>query len=430
MNHSKRLQFLRWVVAILMIASCALAGRSAWRAGLSRLLATYAARAAVKERADQAVEMSPMDAEAHSARALVLYRSSDTRGALAELERAILLRPVDYLLWLQLGRARDESGDKEGALLALQESIRRAPYYAEPRWQYGNVLYRLGRFADAFPELRQAAESDPAQVPVLIDLAWSTYHGNVKTVEDIIGTHTDNARLSLASYFLKKGESSEGLRLLRTVTTVSSDYRRALLADLLKARRFTAAYEVWSGGNNSAQPRPPYETARITDPGFEGRLDLNTRGFSWRQERAFEGVTPSLETKRPRSGLSCLLVEWNGHAVPEVPVMTQLVLVEPRSRYHLSFFVRTEDVVTGGLPVITITDASGDQARTLVESKPFPQGTSDWQEYEMDFETPATTEAVVITLQRQSCAVNPCPMFGRIWLDDFALRKSSVTVRS
>lgn len=405
-----------------MIASCGLAARAAWRAGLSRLLGTYATRATVKERADQAVAMSPSDAEAYSARAGVLYRSRDARGALAELEHAISLRPLDYLLWLQLGRLREETGDKEAALLALQESIKRAPYYAEPHWQYGNALYRMGRFDEAFTELRRATESDPGQIPVLIDLAWRTYPGNVKKIEDIIGTHTDNERLNLARYFLGKGEMNEGLKLFRSATTVSTDYRRRLLGDLLEHKQFNAAYEVWASGHESAAG-PPYETGRLSDPGLEGPLDLNTRGFSWRQERALEGVTLSSDTTRAKSGASSLLIEWNGHQRPELPVITQLVLVEPQSHYRLSFFVRAENVVTGGLPFITVTDASGEQGRTLSQSKPFPQGSSEWQLYEIEFDTPAATKAVLITLQRQSCPANPCPMFGRVWLDDFALQK-------
>jgi len=59
----------------------------------------------------------------------------------------------------------------------------------------------------------------------------------------------------------------------------------------------------------------------------------------------------------------------------------------------------------------------------LAESKTLPQGTAAWQGYEAEFATTPKTEAVLVSLRRQNCDANPCPMFGRVWLDDFSLRK-------
>ena len=385
---------------------------SAWRAGKGRLRAKDAQ---LKERAEGAVWVSPADPETHSALAAVLYNSGDLAGTLRELERARSLRPRDYLLWLQIGRVRDEAGDREGALVALREAVRLAPYYSEPRWQYGNVLYRAGRFDEAFGELRRAAESDTALFPALVDLVWGTYKGDARAVEEIVNPQTDAQRLSLARFFVKKGKITEALSLFRAAAGISREEQRKLLVELIKNRQFKAAYEVWSSG--------PGVAARMTDPGFEGRINLSEVGFGWRQERSLEGVRLSLETKGPRSGSRCLLIEWSGNSQPEASVISQLVLVEPNTRYRLSFFTRAQEVVTGGPPVLVVTDASDDEARVLVQSKPLPQAANEWQEYEAVFTTSAATEAVLISVQRQSCRTNPCPIFGRVWLDDFTLSR-------
>jgi hypothetical protein len=134
-----------------------------------------------------------------------------------------------------------------------------------------------------------------------------------------------------------------------------------------------------------------------------------------------EGVALSLDTQTPKSGSRSLLVEWGGHANPGVDVISQLVLVEPSARYRLSFYARTEDVKTGGPPLIVIADASAPDARVLAESKTLPRGTSGWQEYEVEFAAAPKTEAVLVSLRRRNCETNPCPMFGRVWLDDFSL---------
>jgi tetratricopeptide (TPR) repeat protein len=397
--------------------------RSAWRAGVGRLRAKDATRTLLKERAEAAVGVSPADPETRSALAAALYNSGDLAGTVGELERAASLRPRDYLLWLQLGRARDEAGDSEGAVLALREAVRLAPYYSEPRWQYGNVLYRAGRFDEAFGELRRAAESDPALSPVLLDLAWGTYKGDAAAVQRIVNPQTDAHRLSLARFFVKKGKTAEALALFRASAGIPQEEQRSLLVELIKNKQFKAAYEVWNAGRGEEPGRRPAVAAGMTDPGFEGRVSLSEVGYGWRQERSLAGVRLSLETKGPRSGSRCLLIEWSGNSQPESSVISQLVLVEPNARYRLSFFTRAQEVVTGGPPVLVVTGAGDDEARVLGQSKPLPQAAAEWQEYEAEFTTSGTAEAVLISVRRQSCPADPCPIFGRVWLDDFTLSR-------
>ncbi len=417
-------RLLQTLAAIVLLIACLLAIRSAWRAGVGRLLANDAGRTLLKEQAERAVGTSPADPETHRARALVLYNSGDLSSTLGELERAVALCPRDYLLWLQLGRGRDEAGDREGALVAMREAVRLAPFYSEPRWQYGNVLYRAGRFDEAFGELRRAAESNPALFPVLMDLAWGTYNGDAGAVERIVGAQTDALRFALARFFAKKGKTAEALALFRATGGISKEDQKKLLAELMKSKQFKAGYEVWAAGRAAEGGHYPDSPVAITDPGFEGHINLSEVGYGWRQERSLEGVRLSLETKGPRSGSRCLLIEWSGDSNPEAQVISQIVPVEPNTRYHLSFFARTEELVTGGPPLVSVTDAGDDAARPLAQSKTFPQNAKEWQEYEVVFTTSGTTEAVLINIRRQNCQAAPsCPIFGRAWLDDFSLRK-------
>lgn len=415
-TSGKRRSLLRAIVSIPFFALCLFGAVTASRTGRGRFLANAANHPLLAAAADRAVGLSPADPETHSARALVLYQNENLREAIAELERAVLLRPQDYLLWLQLGRARDEARNTPAALLALAEAIKLAPFYGDPRWQYGNVLYRSGRVSEALPQLAQAAASDPSLAPVLTDLVWNTYPGDAAAVERILGPHTDAARISLARFFVRKGRITEALTLFRAAGDRSLDETRRLMTELIAAKQFRAAYEVWS-----ATQAPMSGAAQLNNGAFETPLELNAKGFGWRQEHALDSVTVSVDAKRPHSGSGALLMDWNGHASPGVPVLEQLVIINPRTRYRLSCFLRTEQIVTGGLPLIVISDA-GSQ-RLLAQSKPFPQGTSDWQEYQLDFETPPDGEAIRVIVQRQSCAADPCPMFGRVWLDDFALRR-------
>ena len=409
----------RFLLAAIIIFSCSFAMRSAWRAATGRLLSRDASRNLQREQANRAVELSPEDPETHSSRALVYYHSNELKTTIEELERGVTLRPGDYLLWLQLGRARDEAGDVQGALHAMQEATALAPYYSDPRWQYGNVLYRAGQFDEAFRQLRRAAEAEPSLFPVLMDIAWGTYR-DAAAVERIVAPQTDTLRLSLARFFVKHGRTDEALSLVHASGDNAMEERKQVLMELLKARQFKAAYEVWHTGRDGAAERGPDS---IVNPGFEDPINLSDKGFAWWQEKHQETVTLALDTKTPRSGASCLFIEWHGDSVPESPIVSQFVVTQPATHYRLMFFARTENVVTAALPLITITDASGADARVLGRSQALPQGTTQWAEYEVVFDTLANTEAVLLSIQRQSCPQAPCPIFGAVWFDDFSLRK-------
>ena len=161
--------------------------------------------------AERAVSLSPSDPETHRIRAGVLYKLKGLPHAAAELELAISLRPRDDSLWLQLGMLRDELDDTSGALMAFNESVRLAPYYALPRWQRGNFLLRQGRFSEAFADLRYAAASDPNYIPTLIDLSWGISKGDQKVAEEYAQITTSPMRLAFAEFLARQGKGREAL---------------------------------------------------------------------------------------------------------------------------------------------------------------------------------------------------------------------------
>jgi hypothetical protein len=98
------------------------------------------------------------------------------------------------------------------------------------------------------------------------------------------------------------------------------------------------------------------------------------------------------------------------------------MLVEPSKHYRITFAARSQDVVTGGLPVAVVTDASPPR-NVIGKSSPLPKGTTEWQTGYAEFATSATTTAVILSIQREGCATAPCPAFGAISLDSFSIEE-------
>jgi Flp pilus assembly protein TadD len=415
-------KLLRYGICVLSIGCCLAGALLAARIGLSKTASKEALKSGSIAAADRAVALTPSDSDAHYARAIALTFEGEAAEAINEYERAAALRPRDYFLWLTLGTARDEAGDVEGAVAALRESVRLAPYYAQPRWQLGNVLLRAGgRQEEAFKELRRAAESNPQFLPALIDLAWSVSGNDPASVERIIQPAESNAHLALARFFLRKGRITEGLAHLRSAGNLSDKERLTLLHELMTARRYQEAYEVWLSGLEDKSGVPASGLDALIDGGFERGINLDEQAFGWRIPRAMEGLQASLDNSNHREGAQSLRLDWTGNSNPALAVAAQLVQVEPDRKYRLSFSALTTEVVSGGLPLIAITDSGG--RKKLAESPPLPKATNGWTDYSVEFTTATDTRAILISVQRQPCATNPCPMFGKVWLDGFSLKR-------
>ena len=198
--------------------------------------------------------------------------------------------------------------------------------------------------------------------------------------------------------------------------------RRELLSRLLSDKRFTEGFAVWSKGREASLGNQRSGIATVIDGDFEGKIALDEPGFGWQFPGSAPTVRALLDTSDPHAGSQSLRLKYQGDSESAGAVVTELVLVEPNTRYKLSFAARTKDLVTGGSPLVAVVDASDE--RVLAQSTPLPRGTSKWQDYVFDFVTQEKESAVLIQIRRQSCDDSRCPIFGDVWFDTFSLQKS------
>lgn len=398
--------------------------RAATRIGFSRLLTRYATAANSLAAADQAIQLTPDDPDAHRARAAVLNRLHRPAEAEVSLETATSLRKDHAVQWLELGATReeleDEAGpdqagaDEAGALAAYDQAVRCAPYYGQTHWQRGNLLLRLGRYADAFADLRQGAASNRKLLPKTIDLAWSLTKGDVAQTRALVQPGNDDDRLEFARFLARKGKGEALVEQVGLLATPLSDQNRQELTRIaFEAGSFETAYRLSSG---SVKPE------EVVNGGFEEPLSRNETPFGWKLSSAPAKPKLAIDVSEKAEGQKSLQVslegDWDASATS---LMSQTIVVQPGGRYRLSFAVKTKDLVTGGPPHIVLTDAMNNQI--LAKSDAFPQTTNAWQQMNVEFTAPAKSEAVVISLTRDNCSSSPCPIFGVVWLDAFALQK-------
>lgn len=375
----------------------------------------YALTANSIEAADAAVQFAPSDPEVHRARAAVFTRLQKPDEAAKSLEKAVALRYRDDYLWIELGNTREELGDTQGALAALDQAVRWAPHYAHTHWQRGNLLLRMGRANEAFTELRTAARANPRYAPNLIDLAWGISNSNVNITEALLDIKGDDERLSLIQFLAREGRGEEVLDQIRLLDTQLSAEKIDELARLLySAKAFRQSFDLSHQYGNF---RPP----TFLNGGFEEPLVVADSGFGWiiapQQKNHL-----AIDVSEKLSGEKSLQINLDGSWTPGTPLLSQTFIVQPGTTYRLSFAVKTKDLVTGGPPLIVVNDATNDQL--LGKSENFPTATTSWTNLNLKFTTLPTSQAAVIRLQRNNCDSSPCPIFGTLWVDQFSVEQT------
>ena len=375
---------MRIGISLLGIALCLFLMQAAARFGFSRLLTRYALITHSVQVADAAVQLTPSDPDAQRARAAALnLQQQHADGALA-LESATRLRYRDDRLWIELGNTREDLGDTTGALAALDQSVRWAPYYAHTHWQRGNLLLRMNRTQEAFADLRYAATANRKYFPNLIDLAWGISKGDLKTTQSLVNIQDDNERLALIRY--------------------------------LATKSFRDAFTLAHGSAATS----------LINAGFEDPLMLNDVTFGWI-------VAPdqksrlSIDASEHVEGTKSLRIVFDGNWTPGTPLLSQTIVVEPEKSYRISFAVKTKDVVTGGPPFITARDATNDQL--LGKTDNLPTASTQWFTMNFEFTTLKDSQAAIIRLERNNCDSAPCPIFGTLWLDQFRIEQTKPAIK-
>jgi tetratricopeptide (TPR) repeat protein len=187
--------------------------------GFSKILSRYSLTTNSLEAANQAVKLTPNDAEAHRARAVVLNNSGMKEDAAKEMERAVSLRPRDDLLWMEVGILRDGYGESGSALAAFDQSIRCAPYYGHPRWQRGNLLVRLGRYDEGIQRVAFGSNQQPGPVARIDRSGLGHIAWRCPLTEQLSSLKTTERAWPWHEFFAQHGKTAEALQQFRKIST-------------------------------------------------------------------------------------------------------------------------------------------------------------------------------------------------------------------
>jgi tetratricopeptide (TPR) repeat protein len=350
-----------------------------------------------------------------------VFNANNLADAVREYQLAVILSPNDYRYWMELGRSLEVSGDIAGGEKALQRAVDLAPAYSHPRWQYGNLLVREGKLDEAFVQLARAAEADQEMRRPVFSLAWQVFNGDVDKITTA-ACPSAAVRIEFATYLIGRAKVDDAMRVWRTINPAERkaqpDLDEAFKKALMESKHFRAVFEVMRETDLDPQGPAPEQ---FWNGGFERDIELTReKSFYWlinSRPQARVGIDTTAHSGR--GGLRIVFKSPNNLDTIEV---AQAIVVTPGTQYRLECFLRTQELISGATPLISILDAANNAE--LISSAPAPSGTNGWQRITLDFKTSPKSDGIIVRLSRGSCGENQvCPIFGTIWYDDFSLQR-------
>jgi thioredoxin-like negative regulator of GroEL len=399
------------VIALLMTYTFA-----KWSVGNSISLQTE-----YKEIADIAKALAPSDPQPHYTSAALLEKTflpGDFEKSLQEYETATALSPNNYLLWLALGKARERSGDAEGAEKALRKAFELAPNYAQVQWTLGNVLLRRGKNEEAFLEIRRAVESDQNFANPAVSTAWQIFDGNIAEIRQAIG-ESPNTNAALAIFLARQKRFDEALDVWNSLpsemkTSVFKQKGEELFNQFVEAKKIRAAQQISAQIN--ASEAGDSGSGKIANGGFESEIKMKNAGlFEW---HVVAGNHPQigLDNQSKRGGEHSLFLIFNSADGKEFRQISQTVPVEPGKNYRFSAAYKS-DLKAPATVRWEITDAADGRVIAVTEAA---AEKSDWANLSIDFSA-GEAEGIVVKLARANCKSQICPISGKLWFDDITL---------
>lgn len=408
------------ISALSYLAVVIFAALFSYKQGFSQYSTKVAALSQDSSKLSQIINSDPANPEAYKLRGLLSLKNNNYQDAAADFKQAIDLRPNDYLLWLQLGFTNNKLENFDEAKVAYEKSVELAPNYFQPRQYLGFFYLRQNKPKPAFLNLSQAAAIKPKLLPEVLQLAYQIFLGNPTTIERLVPLNTVEAKKEMASFFIKNNIVTDKTIAFLNSQELNEEEKNQFINQLIKAKNYELAFSIWASKKNNKTLLQNSDKNLLLNGDFENSISSKEIGFGW-QIQDLTNTNLKLDNKKPFSGSGSLEITFAGKSDPANSIISQLAIVKPNQKYKLSFAFRSEELVTGGLPIMTIVDA--DSGNIINQSAPLASVKNQWQNFTIDFKTGNQIKALTIKIQRLNCKENPCPIFGKLWLDEFKLQE-------
>jgi tetratricopeptide (TPR) repeat protein len=375
----------------------------------------------------------------HSARlqaqwaAASLTQANDFEGSLSLAEtaaqQAVQLSPNNADYHLLLAATQSISGDLAARETHLRRAVTLAPHYPQVHWQLANLLVRAGKLEESLDEFRQVADTRPALLPTAFDLLWEASGGDANVLVNAAGRLPRN-RMALANYLLQQKRADDAAQVYRQIEVsarTSAPETNEFLNRLINAGQPDIARRLWNETVGAEGGLANTGETLISNRSFETDTPTQLAHFDWQLKRS-NFASPKIEKTEAgtaHSGQRALRLDFAGRDTTKLTdEVRQLLVLEPAITYRFSCYVKTAQFSAPEGPRWVLLNSANNQI--VAATNRVNPAQSEWQLLTADFTTPTQSKTFWLALQRIPQFSYDEPTKGTLWFDDCSLQVASL----
>jgi hypothetical protein len=349
---------------------------------------------------------------------------ADTGRAIRAYRTSLGLNPLSADTWLDLASAYETQGKIDAARKAFLEAKHLYPVSAEVLWGYGNFLLRQNELESAFAELRRAIEENPQLGAQAVRICQHVEPDFNQILYRVLPPKAE-AYLGVLWELTEEADTTDALkvwsRLFLLHPKLHSREVIQFVEGLLHGQQTSDAARVWRQAVTLMDLPKMDDPAGslIWDGGFE--TDVTGGGLAWRFER-HQNPMVSYDHNVMHSGLRALRFDFDQKSISGFVDACQLVVVEPKTAYEFSAWLRTKDMAKEGGIFFRLT-MPGLQTSPVFETAKL-LGTNEWTKVSMPWTSSAESRLAQVCLERLRAYDQH---HGTTWVDDVSLLKLDST---
>lgn len=337
-------------------------------------------------------------------------------------EQAVQLSPHDAQFWADLGSAYEWTGRRDDALRALERARNLFPNSPEINWKLANFYVRQGQTDQGLRVLRKVLLEGEVPRREVFALATSATRDNAAILKETIPPQP-GIFLDYLNFQAGEHVFSGAWQTWSALLALkeSFDVRQSFsyLDVLVQERDVQHLAEAWS----ILAKRFPNEVGSLSAyPSLvtNGSFESDLlNGGLDWRVAPVEGAIVSMDPREAFEGKRSLRIAFDGTHNLDYFHVFQYVLVRPNARYQFSGYMHSEGITTDSGPRFQIFDPY-DPGKLLLNSDGIV-GDSGWTRKDLQFETPADTSLVVIRIARSRSEKFDNKIAGTLWIDKVSL---------
>jgi tetratricopeptide (TPR) repeat protein len=351
---------------------------------------------------------------------------ADTSRAIRAYRTSLGLNPLSADTWLDLASAYETEGEIDAARKAFLEAKHVYPVSSEVLWSYGNFLLRQNELDSAFAEFHGAIEENSELAGEAVRICRHVEPDFNQILYRVLPPKAE-AYLGVLWELTEEADTTDALKVWSKLFVLHPKlHSREVIQfvdGLLHSQQTSDAARVWRQAVTLMDLPKMDDPAGslIWDGGFE--TDVSGGALAWRFEPRQSHVI-SYDHNIVHSGLRALRLDLDQKTISGFVDVCQLVVVEPKTAYEFSAWLRTKDMAKEGGIFFRLA-TPGLQASPVFETSKL-LGTNEWTKVSMPWTSPDESRLAQVCLARLRAYDQH---HGTTWVDDVSLLKLDSTTK-